>query len=139
MPSRIWQSFASIGQADGTGNAAACHVVLLASNNLTASRKGVPSLAWPVCIVYGEPTLSHNAPTSGSLLSLRAWIFTVHYARSVHKGATYGTVRTKSARVGNPRLKANHYERIRIRYLSLLRNATHDLCESRKANRNERI
>lgn len=36
-----------------------CHVVLLAPNNLTASRKGVPSLAWPVCVV----TMNRPCPT----------------------------------------------------------------------------
>lgn len=32
---------------------------LLASNNLTASRKGVPSLAWPVCV----STVNRPCPT----------------------------------------------------------------------------
>lgn len=53
-------------RADGTGNAAACHTALLASNNLTASRKGVPSLAWPVCVA----TLNRPCPTMHPSLGL---------------------------------------------------------------------
>lgn len=114
-------------RTDGTGNAAACHVALLASNNLTASCKGgvQPSVA---CLhVYGEPTLSHNASTSGSRCHCRRMKFSQYIIQSpvfVCDVRTVRTVRTKLTRVGNSRLKANHYERIHIRYLSLLRNTT---------------
>jgi len=38
-----------------------CHIALLASNNLTASRKGVPSLAWPVCAANRPCPTMHSA------------------------------------------------------------------------------
>ena len=67
-------------RVDGTGNAAACHVVLLASNNLTASRKGVPSLAWPVCMSTVNRPCPTMHPPLDPALSLRAYeIFVAHY------------------------------------------------------------
>jgi len=53
-------------RADGAGNAAACQAALLASNNLTASRKGGAQPTVACLRGYDEPTLSHNAPTSES-------------------------------------------------------------------------
>lgn len=106
-------------RADGTGNAAACQATLLASNNLTASRKGVPSLPWPVCAdTTNRPCPTMHPPISGphTRIALACGQFEILQARCNVRTVCETTVIVR-------RLKA-----IRIRHLSLLRNTTRAIC-----------